>query len=314
VQIIRSATDLGSGSKRVCAAVGVFDGLHLGHQAVLGQARTDAEAVGGIVVVVTFDRHPNSVVAPERTPSPIYSLPHKMRVLEHLGVDATWLIPFDAAFSRIEADAFVRQLAHDFEPVHSLCVGSGFTFGHRRRGNLELLRRVGRELGFQVHGLSAIEFGGEVVSSTRIRETIRTGDLEAAAAMLGRPYSVSGLVVRGDGVGRRMGIPTANLAVTDLVLPPDGVYAAEVLLEGRVQPAVLNLGCRPTLRQPTASRQFEVHLLDFEGDLYDQDLEVVFRRRLRDERRFADLAELESQIRRDMDGARQALGPRPGPG
>ncbi len=308
MQILRSASELGSGSKRVCAAVGVFDGLHLGHQAVLGRARADAAAVGGIVVVVTFDRHPNSVVAPERTPAPIYSLPHKLRVLEALAVDATWLIPFDEEFSRIEADAFVRQLARDFQPLHSLSVGSGFTFGYRRRGNLELLSRAGREHGFQVHGLSAIEFRGEVVSSTRIRETIRTGDLEAATAMLGRPYSVSGMVVRGDGLGRGMGIPTANLAVTDLVLPPDGVYAAEVLLEGQAHPAVLNLGCRPTLRQPTPSRQFEAHLLDFEGDLYGRELEVVFRQRLRDERRFADLAELKSQIRRDMDGARQALG------
>ena len=156
-------------------------------------------------------------------------------------------------------------------------MGAGFTFGHRRRGNLELLRRLGRELGFEVHGLSAVELGGEAVSSTRIREAIRAGDLAAATAMLGRPYSVAGPVVRGDGLGRRMGVPTANLDVTALVLPPDGVYAADVWLDGGLRPAVLNIGCRPTLRKAEASRQFEVHLIGFDGDLYGRELEVVFR-------------------------------------
>jgi riboflavin kinase / FMN adenylyltransferase len=297
--------------RRVCAAIGVFDGLHLGHQAVLGRAEADAAAVGGKVVVVTFDRHPNSVVAPERTPAPIYPLEQKLRVLGTMAVDATWVIRFDTSFSRIAAEDFVRQLARDFAPLHSLCVGTGFTFGYRRGGNLELLERLGHELGFQVHGLAAVELGGEVVSSTRIREAIRAGDLGVATAMLGRPYSVAGLVVRGDEMGRRMGIPTANLAVRELALPPDGVYAAEVLLDGRRQPAVLNIGCRPTLRQATPSRQFEVHLLDFAGDLYGRDLEVVFRRRLRGERRFASLVELEAQIRRDVGEARVVLGLEP---
>jgi riboflavin kinase / FMN adenylyltransferase len=308
VQIIRSANELGSGSKQVCAAIGVFDGLHLGHQAVLGRARADAAAVDGMLVAVTFDRHPNSVVAPERTPSPIYRLEQKLGVLEALGVDVTWLIPFDRAFSRIEAEEFVRRLARDFAPLHSLSVGAGFTFGHRRGGNLDLLERLGREIGFRVHGLAAVEVGGEAVSSTRIREAIRSGDLAAAAGMLGRPYSVAGPVVRGDQLGRRLGFATANLAVTELVLPPDGVYAAEVRLDGRTCPAVLNIGCRPTVQQGVGPRQFEVHLLEFDGDLYGREFEVVFRRRLRDERRFANLPELEAQIRRDVESARAVLG------
>jgi riboflavin kinase/FMN adenylyltransferase len=258
--------------------------------------------------VVTFDRHPNSVVAPERTPPPIYSQSQKLGVLESLRVDVTWLIPFDRAFSRIAADVFVRQLARDFAPLHSLAVGAGFTFGHRRGGNLELLNRLGRELEFRVHGLEAINFGGEAVSSTRIREAIRGGDFAAASAMLGRPYSVAGPVTRGDQLGRRIGFATANLAVTDLVLPPDGVYAAEVVLDGRTHPAVLNIGCRPTLRQALATRQFEVHLLEFAGDLYGRELEVVFRLRLRGEQRFESLAELEAQIRRDIEAARVVLG------
>jgi riboflavin kinase / FMN adenylyltransferase len=292
----------------VCAAIGVFDGLHLGHQAVLGRARGDAAAVGGKVVGVTFDRHPNSVVAPERTPLAIYSLGQKLRVLEALGVEAVWVITFDEGFSRIKADEFVRQLARDFAPMHSLCVGAGFTFGYRRGGNLDLLRRMGGEIGFRVHGLDAVALGGEVISSTRIREAIRVGDLLAASAMLGRSYSVSGPVVRGDGLGRGIGVPTANLAVTELVLPPDGVYAAEVVLDGRMEPAVLNIGCRPTVRQGNVSRQFEVHLLDLDRDLYDRELEVIFRRRLRGEQKFESMKELSIQIGKDVEAARECLG------
>jgi riboflavin kinase / FMN adenylyltransferase len=310
VQIIRSANELGSGSRRVCAAIGVFDGLHLGHQAVLNRAREDAREENGLVVVVTFDRHPNSVVAPERTPSPIYSLGQKLGVLESLAVDVTWLIPFDHDFSRMTAEEFVGRLVRDFAPLQSLSVGASFTFGYRRGGNLELLVRLGRAAGFQVHGLEPVRFDGEPVSSTRIREAIRAGDLAGASDMLGRPYSVAGPVVRGDQVGRQLGFPTANLAVTGLVLPPDGVYAAEVRLDGRLRPAVVNIGNRPTLRSHSPARRFEAHLLEFEGDLYERELEVVFRRRLREERRFGTLGELEAQIRRDIETAVEFLGGR----
>jgi riboflavin kinase / FMN adenylyltransferase len=186
----------------------------------------------GIVVVVTFDRHPNSVVAPDRTPAPIYSLEQKLRVLENLAVDATWLIPFDEEFSRIEADEFVRQLARDFAPLHSLSVGSGFTFGYRRRGtwscwtgwgaNLVFRCTVGRGRASRGSGEQHADSGGDSDRGPG------GGDGHAGPALFrGRP------VVRGDGLGRRMGIPTANLAVTELVLPPDGVYAAEVILDGR---------------------------------------------------------------------------------
>ncbi len=308
MDIIRSANELRSRAKKVCAAIGVFDGLHLGHQAVLDRARADARAVDGLVAVVTFDRHPQSIISPERAPPLIYALAQKLSVLESMEVDVTWLIPFDQEFSRIGAEDFIRGLVRDFCPMHSLSVGAEFTFGYRRGGNLELLERMGRELEFQVHGMEAVEFGGEPVSSTRIREVIRAGDLVAATAMLGRSYSVAGPVMPGDQLGRKIGFATANLSVTELVLPPDGVYAAEVPLVGRMHPAVLNIGHRPTLRQPTGSRQFEVHLLDFSSDLYGRQLEVIFRQRLREEQRFANLEELAAQIRRDVEAARVALG------
>jgi riboflavin kinase/FMN adenylyltransferase len=230
-------------------------------------------------------------------------------VLESLGVEVTRLIAFDRAFSRITAEAFVHQLVRDFAPLHSLSVGADFTFGHRRGGNLEGLVRMGCASGFEVHGLEPVTLGGEPVSSTRIREAIRAGDLSGATAMLGRPYSLVGPVVRGDQMGRRMGVPTANLAVAGMALPPDGVYAVEVRLDGGLlRPGVLNIGERPTLRAPLPTRRFEVHLIDFEGDLYERELEVVFRRRLRDEKRFESMAALEVQIRRDIEAAGELLG------
>jgi riboflavin kinase/FMN adenylyltransferase len=307
VQVIRSANELKAGSRRVCAAIGVFDGLHVGHQAVLGRAREDSRATDGLLVVVTFDRHPNQVVAPERTPRPIYTLGHKLSVLESMSVDVTWLIEFDRRFSLIPAEDFVRRLVQDFAPLHSLSVGAGFTFGHRRGGNLELLVRMGRECGFHVHGLTSVSVGEEPVSSTRIREAIRSGDLDGAGAMLGRPYSVAGTVVSGDQMGRRIGVPTANLAVGELILPPDGVYAVEVRMDGELRPGVANLGYRPTV-SAGSERQFEVHILDYAGDLYGRELEVILRQRLRGEVRFGSVAELEAQIRRDIGVAQEVLG------
>jgi riboflavin kinase/FMN adenylyltransferase len=308
VQIIRSANELKTGARRVCAAIGVFDGLHVGHQAVLERAREDVRALGGQLVVVTFDRHPNQVVAPDRAPLPIYTLDHKLRVLASMLVDVTWLIEFDREFSQIPAEEFVHRLVRDFAPLHSLSVGAGFTFGHRRGGDLNLLFRMGQECGFDVHGLAPVSLGGEPVSSTRIREAIRGGHLAGAGAMLGRPYSVVGQVVRGDQMGRRIGVPTANLGVGGLVLPPDGVYAVEVEMDGELRPGVANLGYRPTVNAEPRDRQFEVHLLDYAGDLYGRELEVILRRYLRGEMRFGSVVELEAQIHRDIVVAREVLG------
>src|SRR6185295_7301385 len=188
------------------------------------QTLADAAQHEALAVVITFDRHPNVVVAPSRVPPLIYSLPQKLRAIAALGADAAWLIHFDENFSRQTGEGFVRGLIRDFGHLHSVCVGSGFTFGHKRSGNVELLRRLGQELNFVVHGLAAVSLDGQAVSSTRIRETIRSGQLEAATQMLGRAYALAGTVVHGDQLGRTLGFPTANLEVTGLVLPPEGVY------------------------------------------------------------------------------------------
>lgn len=320
MRILEHAADLSAAARKVCVAIGVFDGVHLGHQQVIRQTITDARQHSAISVAITFDKHPSSIVAPERTPPLIYSLNQKLRMIAASGVDATLLIKFDREFSLQSGEAFIRNLVRGFGHVHSICVGSNFTFGHKRTGNVALLASLGQELKFVVHGLAAVALDGKVVSSTRIREAIRSGNIDAASQMLGRAYSIAGIVIEGDQLGRKIGIPTANLNVSHLALPPTGVYAACVqrvdpprsnhLLEpqsGPVYKAALNIGFRPTLNSPEPQLRAEVHLLDFDGDLYGQELEVTFVEKLRDEIRFPSLEELKLQIARDLDAARNIL-------
>jgi riboflavin kinase / FMN adenylyltransferase len=305
VKIVSTATELQPGSRKVCLAIGVFDGVHLGHQQIIRQTITDARQHGGIALVVTFDRHPNAVVAPDRVPPLIYSQPQKIRAIEALGADALLLIHFDREFCQQTGEAFIRGLARDLGRMHSICVGADFTFGHKRSGNVALLRQLGAELGFAVHGMAALSLDGEPVSSTRIREAIRTGDLDFASQMLGRPYSIAGSVVTGDKLGRQMGFPTANLDAIGLVLPPNGVYAVQALLDGAVHRAVLNIGLRPTLQNPKPALRVEAYLLDFSADLYGKELELRFAGKLRDERKFASLNDLKEQIARDVADAQK---------
>ena len=305
MRIIHAAGELNPGSRKVCVAIGVFDGVHLGHQQVIRQTIADARQQEGIALVITFDRHPNSVVAPERTPLLIYSLPQKLRVIQSLGADAMLLTTFDLAFSQIPADVFIRELTRELGHVHSICVGSAFTFGHKRGGNVALLKTLGRELKFIVHGLASVSLDGQAVSSTRIREAIGAGNLDAASQMLGRAYSLTGKVVHGDGLGRQLGFPTANVDTSGLVLPPNAVYAAHVQIADQLHRAVLNIGYRPTLATAAVRPQVEAHLLDFSGDLYDQEIEIIFSLKLRDEQKFPSREGLIEQIHRDIDQARQ---------
>jgi riboflavin kinase / FMN adenylyltransferase len=300
MRIIHAANELKPAGRKVCLAIGFFDGVHLGHQQIIRQTLTDARQHEAIALVITFDRHPNSVVAPSRVPPLIYPLPRKLRVIESLGADTLLLIHFDKAFSEQTGEAFIRGLARDLGHVQSLCVGANFVFGHKRGGNVVLLRKLGAELKFMVHGMAAVSLDGRAVSSTRIREAIRAGDLDRVSQMLGRAYSLAGPVIRGDGLGRQLGFPTANLDVTGLVLPPQGVYAVLAEVEGKTHRAVLNIGLRPTLQNPNPQLRVEAHLIDFAGELYGRELEVAFVDKLRAERKFDSLAELREQIARDI--------------
>jgi riboflavin kinase / FMN adenylyltransferase len=300
MRVIHAAQELKPEGRKVCLAIGFFDGVHLGHQQVIRQTLTDARQHEAIALVITFDRHPNAVVAPSRVPPLIYSLPQKLRAIEALGADTVLLIRFDKAFSEQTGEAFVRGLACELGHIQSLCVGANFVFGHKRGGNVELLKKLGAELNFAMHGMAAVSLDGQAVSSTRIRAAIRAGDLDSVSQMLGRAYSVAGTVVRGDGLGQQLGFPTANLDTAGLALPPHGVYAVHAETGGRTCRAVLNIGQRPTLQSPNPQLRVEAHLIDFAGDLYGQEVEVVFVEKLRAEKKFGSLGELRHQIAQDI--------------
>ncbi len=307
MQLIRQAAELQRGGRKASVAIGVFDGVHLGHQQVIKQTISDARQHGGLALALTFDRHPSAVVAPAKAPPLIYSLPQKLREIERLGVDAILLVEFTREFSQQTGDAFVRQLAQDLQALISVSVGSNFTFGHKKSGNVDLLRSLGAELGFQVHGLDAVSLGGRIVSSTRIRETIAAGSISQVNQMLGRPYSIAGPVVRGDQLGRQLGFPTANIGITGLALPPNGVYAVIALHGALSIRGVANIGVRPTVHGGAAERRFEVHLFDFHEEIYGAELEIIFAGFLREERRFPNLDELKAQIGKDLAAAKRFL-------
>ncbi len=300
MRIIHAASELAPQGRKVCLAIGFFDGVHLGHQQIIRQTRGDAKQHEAIGLVLTFDRHPNTVVAPSRLPPLVYSLPQKLRAIESLGTEQLLLIHFDRAFSEQTGEDFVRGLARDLGHIQSLCVGASFVFGHKRGGNVELLRKLGAELGFTVHGMAAVSLDGRAVSSTRIREAIRAGDLDRVSQMLGRAYSLAGTVLRGDGLGHQLGFPTANLDTAGLALPPHGVYAVHAEAGGKTYRSVLNIGVRPTLQNPNPQLRVEAYLIDYTGDLYGQEIEVAFVDKLRPEIRFPSLAELRAQIARDI--------------
>jgi riboflavin kinase/FMN adenylyltransferase len=307
MRLIHAASELGHGNRKVCLAIGVFDGIHLGHQQIIRQTIADARLHDALAVVITFDRHPNSVVAPDRIPQWIYSPSQKIDAIKALGTDAMWVIHFDREFSQLSGEAFISELVRDFGKIQSICVGADFVFGHRRSGNVALLKKLAPELGFQVHGLAAVSLDGQVVSSTRIREAIRAGNFDAASQMLGRPYAICGKVVAGDRFGRQLGFPTANLDVTGMTLPPNGVYAAVTKISGRFYQAALNIGLRPTLNSPAPQLRVEAHLLDFEGDLYGSEIEIEPGQKLRDERKFSSQDDLRHQIGLDVAAVRSLL-------
>jgi riboflavin kinase/FMN adenylyltransferase len=300
MKIIHDAKQLKPGSRKICLAIGVFDGLHLGHQQIIRQTVADARQHDAIVLVLTFDRHPNSIVAPNQVPPLIYALPQKLCAIESLGADSVLLIQFDEEFSEQTGEAFIRRLAHDLGKIQSICVGADFVFGHKRSGDVVLLKKLGAELNFIVHGLSAVSLDGQIVSSTCIREAISAGDFDTASQMLGRPYAISGRVVEGDRLGRQIGFPTANLDTPGLVLPPDGVYSGCTKFKGRLYRVALNIGFRPTVTLAKPQLRVEAHLLDFNGDLYGAELKVEMGEKLRAEKKFASTVQLRAQIARDI--------------
>jgi riboflavin kinase/FMN adenylyltransferase len=271
---------------------------------VIRQTLADAREAGGHAVVVTFDRHPAAVVAPDRCPPMVYPLWRRLEAIESLGVDATLVFTFDTSFSQQTGQIFIERLLGGFQRVLSICVGDGFVFGHRRSGDVALLRRLGEVHGFRTHGIPPFQLDGGPISSTRVRDCVAAGDFNGASKLLGRPYTLAGKVGRGNRLGHELGYPTANLDITGLVLPPSGVYAALAIGQDFRRAAAVNIGHRPTVDGSSTALHVEAHLLDHEGDLYGQHLELAFDHRLRSEVRFPDRDALVRQITADVAAVR----------
>lgn len=306
-RILRSIPELGDLPGPVTLSIGVFDGVHLGHRTVLGCALDDVRESGGTAVALTFDPHPARVLRPDRAPRLLTSTAHKARLIAELGFPYLLVVRFDAAFAAQAPEDFVHQLVSACRPLRKICVGERWTFGRNRTGTVGLLRSMGSDLGFSVIETPAVQMDGAPVSSTRIRNAVQNGDLATARRLLGRDYTVLGTVERGDQIGRKLGFPTANLRAHNEQFPPDGVYAVRVQIDETTLPGVANIGFRPTVATGEPERRLEVHLFDFEGDLYDRDLDVDFIAQLRGEKKFAGVDELREQIARDVATARELL-------
>ena len=288
-------------------AIGVFDGVHLGHQAVMRRALEDARQGGGTAVVVTFDPHPIRVLRPEQAPRLLTSTAHKLHLISALGVTHQLVVPFDATFAATPPEEFIRSLAAAAQPLREICVGFEWSFGKGRAGNLALIEHLGAESGFTEVGVPAVRIDGEIVSSTLIRQAVENGDLVRAARFLGRDFTILGTVIEGDRLGRQLGFPTANLSAHNEQYPPNGVYAVKVQRGTQTIRGVVNIGVRPTIKHASGERVFEVHLFDFDADIYGEDLEITFRRYLRPEKKFPNVEALREQIAIDVALARSIL-------
>jgi riboflavin kinase / FMN adenylyltransferase len=306
VKTLRSISELTHLPGPLFLAIGVFDGVHRGHQAVIATSARHAQAQNGTPVVVTFDPHPMKVLRPQDAPHLLTATQHKVALIRNLGVAHLLIITFDKQFAATEPEDFVQELVTHSRPLREICVGHQWSFGKDRRGNLTLLEKLGARSHFEVVGIPAVALGnGEIVSSTAIRHAVEAGDLAKAAEMLGREYTILGTVVRGDNLGKQIGFPTANLSAHSEQFPPNGVYLAEARINRARHNGVVNLGTRPTVSGGKSERVLEIYLFDFDRDIYGEDIEVRFVRYLRPERKFDSLEALTRQIDLDVRQARE---------
>ena len=300
MEVLHDLGSLGSLPGPVYLAIGIFDGVHRGHQALIEEAQADAKKTGGTAVVMTFEPHPMMFFQRSEPPLRLSSPRHKELLLERQGVTHLAVLPFEAARAGQTAEEFVEDLRAACRPLGGVVVGADWKFGKGRTGDVALLKELG---GFEVDGIPAVTLDGEVISSTAIRLAIARGDLAFAERALGRPYSVFGKVVHGSGKGQELGFPTANVDAAGYQLPPDGVYAARARFADRTFEGIANLGIRPTVSHD-ARRVLEIHLFEFAGDLYGMEVEVEFLRFIRGEKKFSSLEELRTQIARDVAAVR----------
>ena len=297
-------TDNAKIARPTVLTLGVFDGLHLGHQLIMSTVVERARALGAVPTVITFDPHPRAVLHPESAPPLLQTFDQKIEAFSVLGVEQAIVVRFTEEFARLEAEDFLRDVVRDRLHAAEVYLGRGFAFGRNREGNIELLRKVSRQLGFRAEEVREVRLRGQRISSSRIRELLAEGRVNLARRMLGRPYGVEGRVVHGAERGRTLGFPTANLRPQNRVIPRAGVYVTATLIEGAWRRSLTNVGTRPTFESDKAEEAaIETYVMDWAGDLYGDVVRVRFLHRLRDEQRFASVDELKRQIAYDRDRA-----------
>lgn len=292
-------TDNAKIARPTVLTLGVFDGLHLGHQLVMRTLVERARVVAAVPTVITFEPHPRAVLHPESAPPLLQTFDQKVEALGLLGIEQAIVVHFDKAFAEVRAEDFLKDVVHERLQAREVYLGKGFAFGHDREGNIELLKRVSRELGFRAEEVEEVQLRGRRISSSLIRKLLLEGRVNLARRMLGRPYGVEGRVVRGAERGRTIGFPTANLRPRNRVIPLGGVYVTATLIEGSWRRSVTNIGTRPTFERD-AEPSLETFVIDWQGDLYGDVVRVRFLHRLRDEKRFGGVEDLKRQINHDL--------------
>jgi riboflavin kinase / FMN adenylyltransferase len=306
MRIVRGLESFPPEARASAVALGVFDGVHLGHRAILGTAVARAGAEGLDALACTFDRHPAEILQPDRAPAAITTLDERLGLIAETGVAAAVVLSFTRELAAVEPEAFVKDILLSRLHARDVVVGFNHRFGRGARGDARLLESLAERLGFRAHVVPPLEVDGVPVSSTEIRAALQRGDVRRAARFLGRPYAIAGTVTAGAGRGRTLGFPTANIEADRVLLIPRGVYLGRVTVDGQVRPGVVNVGVRPTFGETTLA--IEAHVLDFAGDLYGRPLRLEFLDRLRDEMRFGSVEELRMQIGRDIAAARELGG------
>lgn len=282
--------------------LGVFDGLHLGHQRIMEKVVSRAQQIGAVPTTITFDPHPRAVLHPENAPPLLQTLDQRLANFAFLGIEQAIVIRFDKAFAAQDAETFLHDIVHERLQAKEVYLGKGFFFGKNRGGNIELLRKMSKELGFFADEVSEVTLRGTRISSSKIRNLLAEGKVNLVRRMLGRPYGVEGQIVHGFERGRTIGFPTANLKPNNRVIPKFGVYATATLINNEWRKSITNVGVRPTFEDETAP-SIETFIFDFDGDLYGDVLRVRFLHRIRDERKFNGIEELKTQIERDTNHA-----------
>jgi riboflavin kinase/FMN adenylyltransferase len=295
----------GENRKRSVVTIGNFDGIHRGHQEILRKVKQEARERDQLAAVLTLFPHPLKVLRPAEAPSLLMTIDQRLTAFDAAGIDAALVLPFNLELSKMRPEDFARRYLVETMRASKVLVGENFRFGHRQEGTVQLLEGYGREWGFEVESVKALTVDGTVASSTAVREALRSGRVADARRLLGRPFSLEGEIQSGTGQGRKLVVPTLNLKTEQEMLPQNGVYAAETVVDGEFYRSVTNVGVRPTFNGSGVT--VETHLFDFNEDLTGGKMEIRFLERLRDERKFASIEELRDQVLKDIRGAKEFL-------